>query len=204
MLTEKKATDTEHLILESAIHAFSKYGYSDATIKQIAELAGYNTLTVFRHFKDKENLFRCAVSYYNNFDYDIDKIDLSNCFENLEADLTYLAGEYFERVLSNLDIIRVFIGEVVMIQKLGLESWYAPVAFKKHFLEYLCEYADRHNLDFQDVDKLVEFFVCLVTRRALEYNMHDNITDYVPALKTRFLTTNTGPIAFLTKLINQQ
>ncbi|MED1646899.1 TetR/AcrR family transcriptional regulator, partial [Brevibacillus agri] len=44
-------------IMESALQVFSKKGYSDTSVEEIAESAGYTKGTVYVHFKSKEELF---------------------------------------------------------------------------------------------------------------------------------------------------
>lgn len=44
-------------IMDAALIVFGEYGYKGATIKEIAEKAGYSELTLFRKFKNKKNLF---------------------------------------------------------------------------------------------------------------------------------------------------
>jgi TetR/AcrR family transcriptional regulator len=44
-------------IMDAALIVFAEYGYKGATIKEIAEKAGYSELTLFRKFKNKKNLF---------------------------------------------------------------------------------------------------------------------------------------------------
>lgn len=48
-------------ILEAAKMLFLKLGYHGSSMNQIAKEAGVTKLTVYNHFKDKENLFTCAI-----------------------------------------------------------------------------------------------------------------------------------------------
>lgn len=52
---------TEERIMDSAVSVFSRKGYQNSSIKEIAQKANVNSLTVFRHFHDKESLFLQAV-----------------------------------------------------------------------------------------------------------------------------------------------
>lgn len=53
--------DTRHAILSAALDAYSRFGFRGATTRRIAELAGVNEVTVFRHFGSKEALLREAL-----------------------------------------------------------------------------------------------------------------------------------------------
>lgn len=48
--------DTREAILAAALEAYSKYGFRGATTRRIAEIAGVNEVTLFRHFGSKEAL----------------------------------------------------------------------------------------------------------------------------------------------------
>jgi len=53
--------DTRTRILKAALELFSTHGYTAATTRQIAGLAGVTEVTLFRHFPTKEKLFEEVV-----------------------------------------------------------------------------------------------------------------------------------------------
>lgn len=53
--------DTRETILVAALDVYSKYGFRGATTKRIAESAGVNEVTIFRHFGSKEALLGEAL-----------------------------------------------------------------------------------------------------------------------------------------------
>src|SRR5688500_19087935 len=55
------AHDTREAILVAALDAYSKYGFRGATTRRIAEAAGVNEVTIFRHFGSKEALLGEAL-----------------------------------------------------------------------------------------------------------------------------------------------
>ncbi|MFC0524936.1 TetR/AcrR family transcriptional regulator [Pontibacillus salicampi] len=60
MAIQKSAKKRER-ILQAAIQTFSVNGYSNTTIKGVAEKAGVSFGTVFTYFENKENLFKASV-----------------------------------------------------------------------------------------------------------------------------------------------
>lgn len=56
-----KLNDTSRKIMEVALELFSEKGYYSTTTKQIAQEAGVNELTIFRHFGSKSNLFQMVT-----------------------------------------------------------------------------------------------------------------------------------------------
>jgi AcrR family transcriptional regulator len=53
----QKSSGTEKAILEAAIVLFAEKGFSATTTRQIAQAAGVNEVTLFRHFRSKQELF---------------------------------------------------------------------------------------------------------------------------------------------------
>ena len=49
-------------MLDAAVRVFSKRGYARATTREIAEAAGVAEGTIYRHFADKQELFRSALT----------------------------------------------------------------------------------------------------------------------------------------------
>ncbi|MFN3505333.1 MAG: TetR/AcrR family transcriptional regulator, partial [Caldimicrobium sp.] len=60
-----KASKTKEKLLKAALELFSEKGYLGATTKEIAQRASVSELTLFRHFKNKENLFISVLDYYS-------------------------------------------------------------------------------------------------------------------------------------------
>ena len=60
----KSNNETSKKIMKVALKLFSEQGYYPTTTKQIAEEAGVNELTIFRHFGSKSNLFQVTTEYY--------------------------------------------------------------------------------------------------------------------------------------------
>ncbi|SNS87532.1 TetR/AcrR family transcriptional regulator [Rhodococcoides kyotonense] len=52
-----------HLIVQAAVRVFSKKGFAEASIQEIAEAAGMVATAVYYHFSSKEELFESALGY---------------------------------------------------------------------------------------------------------------------------------------------
>lgn len=55
--------DTRSRLLKAAITIFAKFGFAGSTLRQIADLAGVNHSSVKHHYKNKDDLWKKAVSY---------------------------------------------------------------------------------------------------------------------------------------------
>lgn len=56
--------ETRQRILDAAVTVFAENGYARATTRRIAEAAGVNEVTLFRHFESKKNLFMALFDKY--------------------------------------------------------------------------------------------------------------------------------------------
>ena len=65
--------ETSQKIMKVALKLFSEKGYYPTTTKEIASVAGFNELTLFRHFGSKSNLFQ-ATTEYTVIDSQVDNI----------------------------------------------------------------------------------------------------------------------------------
>lgn len=59
--------DSKDRILEAALRVFAEAGTRGATTRRIAEEAGVNEVTLFRHFGSKERLLREAFRHANSY-----------------------------------------------------------------------------------------------------------------------------------------
>jgi AcrR family transcriptional regulator len=59
--SSKRSDTIENRILEAAVQIFARHGYNASGTLKIAQLAGVNEITVFRHFSRKKDLFWAAV-----------------------------------------------------------------------------------------------------------------------------------------------
>lgn len=73
--------DTPSKIIQAALALFNRVGFARATTRQIAEAAGVNEVTLFRHFGNKHNLLLAAMRAFNHEGF-------SEHFEQ------YLTGDY--------------------------------------------------------------------------------------------------------------
>ena len=56
--------DVREALLRAAIKVFAETGTRGATTRRIAQEADVNEVTLFRHFKSKDDLLRAAVQFF--------------------------------------------------------------------------------------------------------------------------------------------
>jgi len=144
--------DTDQRILEAAIRVFARDGVSGATTREIARVAKVNEVTLFRHFKNKDELLRrvviqCSQNYSSVF--------ATARFEtqaDLRETVQAFATAYARMLRENEDFVRTFFGELnrhlKLCRRLFVESS-KPARFK--FIAYL-KAAQKGGLVRSDLD----------------------------------------------------
>jgi AcrR family transcriptional regulator len=61
---EPRTDDTRQRILRAASQVFAEQGYARATTRALADAAGVNEVTLFRHFGSKQGLFSAIIEAY--------------------------------------------------------------------------------------------------------------------------------------------
>jgi len=96
-------------ILKAATELYAETGFRGTTTRQIAQLAGVNEITVFRHFGSKTVLLheaiRCACATS-------DPPSLPERPENPRAELLSWARLHWEQLWSRRAVIRTAMGEI--------------------------------------------------------------------------------------------
>ncbi len=177
---------TEDKILQAATAVFAKRGVSGATTREIAQRARVNEVTLFRHFRNKDELLRrvvlCSGQRFEEVFADAPvqtAADVRRTVENY-------ARVYAQKLIENEEFVRTFMGELTrhlsLYRRLFGESG-KPT--RERFIAYL-RAARRRGLIRRDVDPtlaadtLTAMLLGGVLRRPLT-SAHYEITDYVKA-----------------------
>lgn len=57
--------EMKHLIMTEAVHVFTRRGYYNTTLAEIANRCGIGRTTIYQYFKNKEEIFIYAVEHVN-------------------------------------------------------------------------------------------------------------------------------------------
>ncbi len=100
---------THDRILEAALKVFSGHGYTGATTKTIAQEAGVNEVTLFRHFGNKQQLFTEMISRYSALPHI--EAALADNRSPFEKRLRDLAGRVMRLLEERRDLIAILLAE---------------------------------------------------------------------------------------------
>lgn len=128
--------DTREAILSAALEAYSQYGFRGATTRRIAEIAGVNEVTLFRHFGSKETLLGEALRALSAGDH---VAPLPAEPRDPVAELTAWSEGRLAHMRDNRSMIRTCMGEIEERPELSECAAAGPqVAFAE-----LCRYLGR-------------------------------------------------------------
>lgn len=98
-------------IIEAAVESFQTLGYARTTTQGIADKAGVAEVTIFRHFGDKQTLFKAVLPKIGggvNFELLEEKLS-----GDLDADLTLISEQALRFFIEQQDAIRMLMFESV-------------------------------------------------------------------------------------------
>lgn len=115
--------NTEDKILEATLNLVGKEGFDKATTRKIAEEAGVCELTLFRKFKNKENLVREAYrkSIKKSIN-DIDNVFIQNGKKDFENNLFSLYTRLYEGIDERSNQLVVQIRRIITNQNMLLNQ----------------------------------------------------------------------------------
>jgi len=170
--------DTSQRILDAAIAVFARDGVSGATTREIARVAKVNEVTLFRYFKNKNELLRQVVlqscKRYEQVFADASLHDINE----FRRTVRNYAATYAKKLHDNEDFVRTFMGELKrhlkLCRRLFVES---SKAVRHKFIDYLASAQKaglvRKNLDpITAADALSGMLTAGALRRPLTESMY--------------------------------
>ena len=130
--------DTATRIIDAALQLVSEKGYNAATTKAIAELAGVNEVTIFRHFGNKRGILKAIV---DKFSYNpvLQQAMRESITGDLETDLLNFSLKYFNYMMSIKDFIMIGFKESMQFPEIDEEIANVPLLIKNELMHYFEE-----------------------------------------------------------------
>jgi len=130
--------ETRQRIIEAATRVFAQDGVSGATTRKIALAARVNEVTLFRHFKNKEELLRQVVLQCSKRCVHVFAEAPFETQADLRRTVRSFATAFARMLRDNEDFVRTFFGELnrhpKLCRRLFVES---AKSSRKKFIDYL-------------------------------------------------------------------
>ncbi|MBO9130691.1 TetR/AcrR family transcriptional regulator [Bacillus sp. 165] len=116
--TDKKMTEKQKQIVETAIQMFAEKGYTATSTSEIAKAAGVAEGTIFRHFGTKENLLLSVIAPFvmesvpvlaDEFIHDV----VSKPYERFESFLTVIIKNRLAFLEENKAIFKILMSQLL-------------------------------------------------------------------------------------------
>lgn len=133
--------NTKDKILCEALKLFSKYGYSDVTMKDVAEAVGIKAPSIYKHFKSKEEIFDTILqNAIVRLDGKIHEADNYQIMKDStkSLDMEKLAMDVFKYILEDEYVTRVR-------RMLSIEMYKNPEAMQFYVDKFIQTPMDRQE-----------------------------------------------------------
>jgi AcrR family transcriptional regulator len=158
-LQPRSPEETRNRILAATRQLFAKKGRRGTTTREIAELAGVNEATLFRHFGSKEALIDACAQHYCAA---VALEELTASLDgDLHADLRRLANALMERMEQVRDLIVMSLVEEETDSAVGNAAWSAPSAIRQIVADYMAKRVESGDLA-GDPLMLARFFMGMI------------------------------------------
>lgn len=151
--------ETQLKIMDATMSLIIDKGYSGATTKEIAKLAGVNECTIFRRFAGKKEIVTAAMEL-PKWNPGLSERDFIYHGE-LEEDLLAFSEMYMKKVTPQM--VKVSIGlRAAELQGAALPGiMKVPMVFKKVLLDYFSEMIAAGKMRDCDVESLAVQFIAM-------------------------------------------
>jgi AcrR family transcriptional regulator len=152
--------NTPERIIKAFIELFRDCGYKGATTRAIAERAGVNEVTIFRHFGNKKGIMEAAlqsISYHPM----LEKVINEQMNWDLQHDLWVIAEGYQTYMEKIKDLILIGLREAEMFPELNETIVDIPKQLKENIVSYFTEMKRRGKLIDTDIDLQAMNFIWL-------------------------------------------
>ncbi len=115
-MTDSGSDDTRKRMIEAALSLFGEVGYTRASTRAIAEQAGVNEVTLFRHFGSKKNLLMACVHSFNQIGFSENFQD--HLTGDYPADILMMARLQIQDTQARFEVLRLLLCEAQAVPEL--------------------------------------------------------------------------------------
>jgi AcrR family transcriptional regulator len=180
---------TRERILRAAREVFERNGTRGTTTREVADRAGVNEATLFRHFHNKTSLLEAMR------EWSIDQVGYDEIFDglggDLHADLKVICTSLYERMLPNQALIRISLAEEATEPEVVPSCLRGPTEIRQRLASYLQGHIDAgtiHGNARQLAAMIVGMTFALVMKsKRVDWGEESNALHLIPAFVDVFL-----------------
>ncbi|MEK4027008.1 MULTISPECIES: TetR/AcrR family transcriptional regulator [Bacillaceae] len=150
--------ETADKIINATIELVREKGYKATTTKAIAEKAGVNEVTIFRHFGSKKSILESAVQRFSYVPL-LSKAIREKVVWELEEDLYLLSKAYMDYLVSIQDFVLIGFKEAGLFPEVDEEIANIPLELKKVMMDYFQAMEEKGKVDCPDIESAALQFI---------------------------------------------
>ncbi len=170
--TPPSPDETRRKIIEAAVEIGSTLGYARATTKAIAEAAGVNEVTLFRHFGTKNNLFSVAVEQYGG--PALAPIIEAQLVGDYRQDLMTVGNYFMQILVKRREMLRLLLCESTHIPEVRTVLARNPQELRKMLARYLQSQMEKGTIKKQHPQAAAQAFLGMFFSYAISMNILDD------------------------------
>lgn len=151
---------TKDKIIAAAMDLVNEKGYKGATTREIAEKAGLNEVTLFRHFGNKKGILKAIIKKYEIGEF-IDNTFAEKVIWDVEKDLTMLAIEHQHMLEQKKTVILLSLKEAANFPELDELIKHIPQMYTNQLEKYFTKMAELQKIKKVDPKTIASNFVLL-------------------------------------------
>lgn len=155
-------------ILEAAAESFQTLGYARTTTQGIADKAAVAEVTLFRHFGDKQTLFKSVIQQIGGgVNFEMLEAQLSG---DLEADLTLISQHALRFFIAQQDPIRMLMFEAIHFPEMKAALAQNPSGMIELLVRYFQKQIDAGKMQTVDPQVTAQAFMSMIFGYAIGMN----------------------------------
>lgn len=164
--------ETRQRIIDAAVEIGSRLGYAKATTRAIAQAAGVNEVTLFRHFGSKRNLFAEAIEQYGAPAL-VQEVE-ARLSGQLEEDLLLFGRIIFGALLKNRQVMQFLLCESANIPEVREVLARNPYELRAMLARYFARQMETGMLTDAHPGLLAQAFMGMFFSNAISLTMLDS------------------------------
>jgi AcrR family transcriptional regulator len=165
---------TRKQILDAALALFSDKGFARTSVRDIARAAGITDAAIYYHFASKRELFEALIEE-RGFTAALESLERAEITIGPREAIPLLALNSLSFIFQNRDLMKMLLVEAVAQDAVATEEYRILVErWERAMARILRFYAERGQLETQDVDELATQLVITVLGAFSDYLMSPN------------------------------
>jgi AcrR family transcriptional regulator len=165
--------DTRDRLLQAAAEIMAQKGYARATTRAIAEAAGVNEVTLFRHFGSKRNLLSEMIQRHSALP-DLTSIIESQLTGDYSKDLLKLGTVFFKAITEKREALRLMLCEAGELPEVREVVVQIPDQLRQVLTTYFQEKINQGELRPMNPEVMAQGFLGMFFSYAIARQMLDS------------------------------